>query len=77
MDTGEIDKISFISESIYNGNNGSNSNEDNWSVAGSIKHFDISLPGPSTAPGRERSKCLILPATDQLSSLLLLPLLPL
>jgi len=32
MDTGELDKVSFICKSIYNGNNGSNGNEDNWSV---------------------------------------------
>jgi len=50
MDTGELDKVSFICESIYNGNNGSNGDEDNCSVAGSIRHFDLSLPGPSTAP---------------------------
>jgi len=50
MDTDELDKVSFICESIDNGDNGSNVNGNNWLVAGSIRHFDLSLPGPSTAP---------------------------
>jgi len=47
MDTGELDEVIFICESS---NNGSNGNENNWSVAGSIGHYNLSLPGPSTAP---------------------------
>jgi len=47
MDTGELDEVSFICESSNNGDNG---DEDNWSVAGSIGHYNPSLPGPSTAP---------------------------
>jgi len=50
MDTGELDEVSFICESSDNGDNGSNDDEDNSSVAGSIEHYNISLPGPSTAP---------------------------
>ena len=50
MDTGELDEVSFICESIYNGNNGSNGDEDNWLVAGSSRHFNVSLPEPFTAP---------------------------
>jgi len=30
MDTGELDKVSFICESINIGDNGSNGDEDNW-----------------------------------------------
>jgi len=50
MDTGELDKVSFICKSSDNDNNGSNDDEDNSSVASSIGHYNISLPGPSTAP---------------------------
>jgi len=50
MDTGGLDEVSFICESSNNGDNGSNDDEDNSSVAGSIGHYNISLPGPSTAP---------------------------
>jgi len=50
MDTGELDEVSFICESIDNGDNGSNGDEDNCSVAGSIGHYEPSLSGPSTAP---------------------------
>ena len=49
MDTGELDEVSFICKSSDNGDNGSNDDEDNSSVAGSIRHYNISLPGPSTA----------------------------
>jgi len=48
MDT-ELDEVSFICESSDNGNNGSNDDEDNSLVAGSIGHYNISLPGSSTA----------------------------
>ena len=47
IDTGELDEVSVICESNDNGSNG---DEDNWSVAGSIGHYNPSLPGPSTAP---------------------------
>jgi len=50
MDTGELDEVSFICESGDNDDNGGNGDEDNWSVAGSIGHYNPSLPGPSTAP---------------------------
>jgi len=50
MDTGELDEVSFICKSSDNGNNGSNDDEDNSSVAGSAGPYNISLPGPSTAP---------------------------
>jgi len=30
IDTGELDKVRFICESIYNDDNGSNGDEDNW-----------------------------------------------
>jgi len=42
MDTGALDEVNFICELIDNG--------DYWSVAGSSRHFCLSLPGPSTAP---------------------------
>jgi len=38
---------SFICELSDNGNNGGNGDEDNWLVAGSIGHYNPSLPGPS------------------------------
>jgi len=47
MDTGELDEVSFICKSS---DNGSNDDEDNSLVAGSIRHYNISLAGPSTAP---------------------------
>jgi len=50
MDTGELDGVSFICKSSDNGDNDSNDDEDNSSVAGSIRHYNISLPRPSTAP---------------------------
>jgi len=50
IDTGELDEVSFICESIDNGDNGNHGDEDNWSVAGSIRHFNLSLSGPSTVP---------------------------
>jgi len=50
MDSGELDEVSFICESGDNGDNGGNGDGDNWSVAGSVGHYDPSLPGPSTAP---------------------------
>jgi len=50
MDTGELDEVNFICKSSNNGDNGSNNDEDNSSVAGSIGHNNISLPGPSTTP---------------------------
>jgi len=50
MDTGELDEVSFIFKSSDDGDNGSNDNEDKSSVAGNIRHYNISLPGPSTAP---------------------------
>jgi len=53
-DTDELDDVSFICESCCelsdNGDNGSNHDEDNSSVAGSIGRYNISLPGPSTVP---------------------------
>jgi len=45
IDTGQLDKVSFIYESNDNGNNGSNEDKDNWLVAGSVGHYDPSLPG--------------------------------
>jgi len=48
MDTGELDEVRFIYESNDNGNNGGNGDEGNWLVAGSVGHYDPSLPGPST-----------------------------
>jgi len=50
MDTGELDEVSFICKSSDNGDNNSNDDEDNSLVAGSIGHYNISLPGPSTVP---------------------------
>jgi len=49
MDTGELDEASFICELGDNDDNGGNGDEDNWSVAGSIGHYNP-LPGPSTSP---------------------------
>jgi len=50
MDTCELDEVSFICKSNDNGDNGSNDDEYNSSVAGSIGYYNISLPGPSTVP---------------------------
>jgi len=48
--TGELDEVSFICKSSDNDDYGSNDDEDNLPVVGSIGHYNISLPGPSTAP---------------------------